>query len=64
MAELMKHPPEQYKKRAKALAEEGKDIANKCLKSALDAADTAARQLVTGTILRCHAWLRTRCKPT
>lgn len=28
MAELMKHPPEQYKKRAKALAEEGKDIAN------------------------------------
>lgn len=41
--ELMKYLPEQYQKRGAHLVEDGKNIANTCLKSALDAAETSSR---------------------
>ena len=49
---------EDLKKKLKVAIQEGRDIANAFLKSALDAGDTASRQLRTGTVLRRHAWLR------
>ena len=38
----MQHLPEEFKKKAKITIQEGKNIANTCLKSALDAADSAS----------------------
>ncbi|XP_078512718.1 uncharacterized protein LOC144772342 isoform X2 [Lissotriton helveticus] len=58
MEELIKHLPKQYKKKAANLAEAGKNIANTCLKSSLEAADTASRQMMAGITLRRFSWLR------
>lgn len=56
--ELMNKLPDEDKKRAKPIIQERRNIANTCLKSALDATDTASRQMYTGTTLRRHTSLR------
>lgn len=48
VGELLMHLPEQYQKRANHLVEEGKNMANVCIKSALDAAETSSRQMMLG----------------
>lgn len=58
MGQLIKHLLEQHQLRATHLVEEGKNMANTCLKSALDAAETASRQMMIGVTERRQAWLR------
>lgn len=58
VGQLLKHLPEQYQQRTTHLVEEGKNMANTCLKSALDAADTSSRLMMIGVTERRHAWLR------
>ncbi|XP_078499663.1 uncharacterized protein LOC144755060 [Lissotriton helveticus] len=58
MNQLLKHLPEEHQQRAAYLVVEGKSIANSCLKTALDGAETSSRLMAIGITERRQAWLR------
>ncbi|KAJ1161729.1 hypothetical protein NDU88_002210 [Pleurodeles waltl] len=59
MQHLIEHLPKEFHKRAQQVVEEGQSISNNQIRSAMDAADTAARTVNTAVTIRRHAWLRT-----
>ncbi|KAJ1189935.1 hypothetical protein NDU88_006677 [Pleurodeles waltl] len=59
MQHFIEHLPKEFQKRAQQVVEEGQSISNNQIRSAMDAADTAARTVNTAVTIRRHAWLRT-----
>ncbi|KAJ1093052.1 hypothetical protein NDU88_006161 [Pleurodeles waltl] len=59
MQHLIEHLPKDFQKRAQQVVEGGQGISNNQIRSAMDAADTAARTVNTAVTIRRHAWLRT-----
>ena len=54
---LVKHLPDEFKKRGVELVAEGKTIYYATIRCTLDAADTASRGVNTNVLIRRHVWL-------
>ncbi|KAJ1079866.1 hypothetical protein NDU88_000098 [Pleurodeles waltl] len=59
MQHFIEHLPKEFQKRAQQVVEEGPRISNNQIRSAMDAADTAARTVNTAVTIRRPALLRT-----